>query len=338
MLSEKNLMVSIIIPCRNEEKFIGKCLDSIIDNDYPKDKLEVLVIDGISEDKTRDIIKKYTQKYSFINLLDNHKKIVPLALNIGVVNSKGKIIIRMDAHNTYNNDYVSKCVKYLEKYNVDNVGGKWITLPGADTIVAKAIAIALSHPFGVGNAAFRIGSTDPKYVDTVPFGCYRREVFDKIGLFNEKLIRNQDIEFNLRLKRISGKILLIPDIISYYCARSNLKDLFRQNFLNGFWVFYSLKFAKIPFSIRHLIPFFFVFTLVFCAITSCFYSSAIYLFFFLSGIYLITNIFLSFIVSLRNGSRYFTFLIMSFIVLHFSYGFGSFWGLIRLARLKRGKT
>ena len=197
--------ISIIIPCRNEEKFIGKCLDSIIAQDYPKNSIEILILDGRSTDRTREILKKYTQKYSFIKVLDNPKKIQTTALNIGIKKARGEIIIRMDAHNIYEKSYMSKCVTYLRKYDVDNVGGICVTLPANNTIIAKSIALALSHPFGVGNVYFRIGSKNPRFVDTVPFGCYKKEIFEKIGLFDENLVRNQDIEFNLRLKRQEEK-------------------------------------------------------------------------------------------------------------------------------------
>src|SRR4030067_2393082 len=148
MLTTNKIIVSVIIPCRNEEKFIDRCLDSIIANDYPKEDLEVLVVDGMSEDRTEEIVKKYTERFSFIKLLSNLKKIIPSALNIGIQNANGSIIIRMDAHNVYSKDYISKCVNYLIEYNVDNVGGIWVTLPGKNTIVAESIALALSHPFG----------------------------------------------------------------------------------------------------------------------------------------------------------------------------------------------
>jgi len=168
--------VSVIIPCRNEEKFVGKCLDSIIQNEYPKDSIEVLVVDGLSDDRTREIVRHYSLRYPFIKLFDNAKKIVPSSLNIGIREASGEIIIRMDAHNEYEKDYIKKCVYYLEKYNADNVGGIWITRPGKETTVAGSIALALSHAFGVGNAYYRIGSKEPRYVDTVPFGCYKREI------------------------------------------------------------------------------------------------------------------------------------------------------------------
>jgi cellulose synthase/poly-beta-1,6-N-acetylglucosamine synthase-like glycosyltransferase len=255
------LKVSIIIPCRNEEKYISKCLDSLLDNNYPKGLIEIFMIDGMSEDNTREIIKRYIEKYPFIKLLNNSKRIVPTALNIGIKEVRGDIVIRIDAHSIYPSNYIEKLVLWIRESKTDNVGGIFITKPGAETAIARAIAVILSHPFGVGNGLFRIGIKEPKYVDTVPFGAYRREVFNKIGLFNERLIRNQDLEFNLRLKKAGGKILLVPEIVSYYYARADLKGLFKQNFWNGFWVIYSTKFAKMPFSVRHLIPFFFLISL-----------------------------------------------------------------------------
>jgi len=332
------MKVSIIIPCRNEKKFIGKCLDSIIAQNYPKDKLEVLVIDGMSEDGTREIVRQRTEKHPFIKVINNPNRIVPPALNVGIRQAKGDVIIRMDAHSVYEVDYIAKCVNYLNQHNADNVGGVCVTLPGSDSLLAKSIALTLSHPFGVGNSYFRIGLKEPRYVDTVPFGCYKKEVFEKIGLFNENLVRNQDIELNLRLKKSGGKILLVPEIISYYHARSTLRTLGKNNFLNGLWVIYSTKFAKMPFSLRHLIPFFFVMSLAGSLVLSLFYYPCIYLFAFIIGLYLVVNIFFSIKLSLKNGLKHFPALILSFSTLHFSYGLGSLCGIIKLFMPKRRKV
>lgn len=331
------LKVSIVIPCRNEEKHISKCLDSLIDNDYPKYLIEIFVIDGMSEDNTREIIKKYIGKYPFIKLINNSRNIVPTALNIGIKKARGDIIIRIDAHSTYPSSYIEKLILWIRKSEADNVGGIWITKPGAETVIAKAISLVLSHPFGVGNGLFRIGIKEPKYVDTVPFGCYRREVFEKIGLFDENLVRNQDLEFNLRLKKAGGKILLVPDIVSYYYARSTLRALAKNNFSNGFWVVYSTKFAKVPFSVRHLISFFFVLSICGSLILLFIYRPFIYLFLLVFIAYLISNIFFSLGVSFKKGFKYFIPVILSFSTLHFSYGFGSICGLIKLmsTRLKK---
>lgn len=323
--------VSVIIPCRNEEKFIGKCLDSIIEQDFPKGNLEILVVDGMSNDDTRRIVKKYAINNSFIRLLNNPKKITPCALNLGIKNAKGEIIIRMDAHTTYQKDYISKCIKYLEEYKVDNVGGIWRTLPGEDTLTAKSIAIALSHPFGVGNSYFRVGLKDARYVDTVPFGCYKKKIFDKIGYFNENLIRNQDIEFNARLRNVGGKILIVPDIISYYHARPTFKELARNNFWNGFWVIYSMKFTDYPsFSIRHLVPAIFVSSVLLSLFASLWLGPVFYLFLFSIGSYVFLNLFFSFKLSLQKGLKHMIPLSLAFSTLHFFYGFGSIMSMFKL--------
>jgi glycosyltransferase involved in cell wall biosynthesis len=306
--------ISIIIPCRNEEKFIGKCLNSIIFQDYPKEKTEVLVVDGMSEDGTRAIVKNYSGKYPFIKLLDNPDKFTSFALNIGIKNSGGEIIARMDAHAGYEKDYISKCVKYLKEYGADNIGGIMKTLPRKKTIIAKAIAVCLSHPFGAGGSQFRMGTNEPKWVDTVFNGCYKKEVFEKIGLFNENLIRTQDMEFNLRLKKAGGKILMHPAIVSYYYPKDNLKDFFLHNFKDGIWAILPLKFVKIPLRLRHYIPLVFVLTL----------PLNIWL-------YILVSLFFSFKIAVKEKDlRYFFAMPIVFFCRHIGYGFGSLFGLFEL--------
>ena len=326
--------VSIIIPCRNEEKHIGKCLDSIIEQNYPKNRLEILVVDGVSTDGTKKIIEKYIQKYTFIKFLENKRKVVSPGLNIAIKHSRGDFIVIISSHSIYKKDYLPKCIGYIQKYKADNVGGIEIAVSNSNSLIGKSIPFLLSSLFGVGNSYYRIGSKKPKWTDTVACSCYRKEVFDKIGLFNEDLVRNQDIEFNLRLKKTGGRILLVPEIISYYYARSTLKDLFKQNFWNGFWVVYSTKFAKTPFSLRHLVPFFLVLSLIGSLIFSLFCKPFIYFFGFIIALYFILNIFFSFKISLKNGLKYFPTLILSFLILHFSYGIGSLRGVIKLVRSK----
>ena len=307
--------VSIIIPCRDEEKFISQCLDSILANDYPKENLEILVVDGMSEDKSREIVKRYAQQYPFIKLLDNPKKYTPFALNTGIRNSKGEIIIRMDAHATYIKDYISKCVKYLKEYNADNVGGIWKIMPRENTLINKAICFVSSSIFGAGNAYYRMGyNKGIKEVDTVFGGCYKKEVFDKIGLFNENLKRSQDMEFNLRLKKSGGKILLVPDIVSYYYPKSNLKDFFLHNFEDGVWVIYPLKFVKTPLQLRHYLPLIFVLTLPLSILP-----------------YILVSLFFSLKIAIKEkNSRLFFVMPLAFTTRHIGYGLGSVWGLIKL--------
>ena len=263
--------------------------------------------------------------------MQNRDKFTPFGLNIGIKQAKGDIIIRMDAHASYQEDYISKCIYYLEKYKADNVGGIIKTLPGKDTFIARAISLSLSHVFGAGNAYFRIGSKEPQFVDTVFGGCYRKEIFDKIGFFNEKMIRSQDFEFNLRLKKSGGKILLVPEIISYYYAQPTILGFLRHNFIDGFWVTYPyFKFKIEAFSWRHLTPLVF-FTGLFLSFFFSFFS-LFFLFLFISGLFLYCffNVYFSFKISRRQKNiGYFFVMPYIFLIRHFFYALGSFWGIIK---------
>ncbi len=258
---ENNLpCVSIIIPCRNEEKYIGRCLNSLLANDYCKKYLEIIIVDGMSSDRTREIIKKYIQDYNFIRVVDNSKFIKPIALNLGIKIASFDIIMRIDAHAVYASNYISKLVAGLDKHKADNIGGIRNTDHG-DTILSKAIGVIISHPFAAGNTYYRTGTGSKKIckVDTVFGGCYRREVFKQIGYFNEKLIRTQDREFNARLIENGGKIILDPSIRCTYFPRISIKEYVIWNYLGAFWIFYAKRFTKTKMlSIRNFIPLLFV--------------------------------------------------------------------------------
>ena len=256
-----NPRVSVVLPCRNEARFIGPCIDSFLATEYPQDLLELLVVDGCSNDATREVVQRYAQRYSFIRLLDNPQRIVPTALNIGIRASGGEIIVRMDAHVVYPPDYIPKLVRALQTTDADNVGGRMLTVPTTRAPMAEAIAMALSHPFGVGNSWFRIGTAEPRYVDTVPFGCWRRELFERIGLFDEDLVRNQDEELNYRLSAAGGRILLLPDVVSYYYARESPRLAARMLYQYGY--FKPLVAKKIGrfMTMRQLVPAAFVLAL-----------------------------------------------------------------------------
>ena len=326
-----SLLASIIIPCLNEEKFIGKCLDSVLANDYPQGKFEILAIDGMSADKTREILKKYIKKYPFIRCLDNPKKVTPCALNIGIKNAKGNIIIRMDAHAAYKKDYISNCIKYLRKYQADNIGGIWKIKSRKNNLMGNSIALASSHIFSGGNAYYRIGCKKPMQVDTVPFGCYKKNIFKKIGFFNENLVRSQDMEFNLRLKKAGGKIVLHPKIISYYYTRSTLRDIFKHRFKDGIWAIYPLRFIKMPLSIRHYVPLGLALSLIILAIASFFNSVFLILFLLEVFLYFTVNIFCSCQIAIkRRIYKYLLILPIVFFVQHISYGLGSIYGTIKL--------
>ena len=325
-----NKTVTVIMPCRNEERYIERCLDSILSNGYPLELLRILVIDGRSTDGTKEIVGRYVERYPSIELLDNPDIIQTFATNIGLAAATSDIIIRMDAHAEYPEGYISKCVKWLIDTGSDCVGGVWVTRPGADTVVASAIPLALSSPFGVGNTHYRIGLKEPMEVDTVPYGCYRKGVFDEIGCFDEKLDRSDDLEFNLRLKRGGGKILLVPEIESYYYSRPTLKELFRQNYGNGYWIIYSMRFVKFPFSARHLVPLLFVVTLLASLVAAPFSVAAKFLFAFVVALYISVNLLFSLRLASGSSLKYLTPLLIIFPTLHFSYGIGSIMGFVRL--------
>jgi glycosyltransferase involved in cell wall biosynthesis len=255
--------ISIIIPCRNEIAFIDRCLDSVLASDLPIGSYELLIVDGMSDDGTRDVVRSRAAGSSAIRLVDNPARIVPTAMNLGIAAAKGATIVRLDAHCEYPANYVSALVRWLDESGADNVGGLCRTRPANDTAVAHAIAIGVSHPFGVGNSYFRIGVTEPRWVDTVPFGCYRRAVFERIGLFDEDLVRNQDDEFNARLVNAGGRILLVPDVVSDYFARGTLRHLWRMYFEYGlFKPLVARKLGRVM-TVRQLVPALFVAGLVF---------------------------------------------------------------------------
>jgi glycosyltransferase involved in cell wall biosynthesis len=324
--------ISVIIPIYNEEKYIAKCLDSIIKSDFDKDKMEVLLVDGGSSDKTVEIIKEYQKKYPFFKLLHNPKKIVPVAMNIGIKNAKGEYIIRLDAHSMYPKDYFKKLIYYHKKLNADNVGGIVVTEVKNKNNTSNAIKNVLSDRLGVGSA-FRSGIKEIKEVDTVPFGCYKREIFDKVGFYDERLVRNQDIELNKRIKKAGGKIYLVPDIKCVYFARETYRDLAKNNFNNGLWniltAYYTNSLNSLSF--RHFVPLLFVLSLTITFLLGVFNKFFFYLFLFILLAYLIIISIRSF--QIRKDTTFFHQL-LAFLVLHFSYGIGSLVGIFKVLKDK----
>ena len=332
--------ISVIIPCRNEEKFIANTLDSIINGTYPLDNMEILVVDGMSNDKTREIVKEYEKKYPQIKLVDNPQRTVPYAMNYGIKQAKGDIIVRLDAHSIYPENYIEKLVYWLEKLNADNVGGVWDTQPANDSLEAKAIALATSHPFGIGNAQYRISNKkEPYEVDTVPFGCYKKEVFERIGLYDTDLTRNQDDELNARLIQNGGKIYLIPDLKIKYFARDKLSKMFKMFYQYGYFKpLVNLK-LKQPATMRQFVPLFFVLFLILGLILS--FISSIFFYFFMAGllIYFGVNFLVSFKIAKREKNyKLIPYLILTFFLIHFAYGIGYLKGIFDFILFKKHKN
>lgn len=325
--------VSIVIPCRNEEFYIEGCLRSVERNCSPEFEMEILVVDGMSTDRTRAIVGRLAAEFGNIRLLDNPGLLTPKGLNIGVRAARGRYIMRMDAHAEIAPDYVARCLKAMKEHPADNVGGPMRTLPRDITLMGRAIIAGLSHRFGVGNSHFRTGSSEARYVDTVFGGFYRREVFERIGYFNEDLPRGQDIEFNLRLKAAGGRTLLVPGVDSTYYARSDYRSFLPHNFTNGKWVVLAFDRSDVvPVSLRHLIPLFFVLSLLGCA-SLCWLEPIQWLGLGVAGAYLAACSAASASVARREREwRMFLPMMACFAGLHVSYGCGSLAGAIHLLR------
>lgn len=249
-----SVSVSVVIPCQNESRFIGPCLDSVLAGDYPTALMEILVVDGRSTDATRDIVREYVAQHPNIRLLHNPRLSAPAALNIGITSASGEVIVRLDAHTTYSRNYISECVETLMATGASNVGGIIRTLPSRDTWIAIAIAHAMSHPFGVGWSLFRIHVRTMREADTVPFGCFRRSLVQEIGGYNEEMARNEDFELNQRIQDHGGRIVLNREIVSSYYARGTLREFWRHTFDNGYRVTAYLGSGKIRYAARHLAP------------------------------------------------------------------------------------
>lgn len=324
--------ITVIVPCRNEAEFIQRCLDSIIRNEYPHDRMEISVVDGVSEDGTWQIIEKYSAKYAFIQGLRNPQMITPVALNVGIKNSTGQIIFRVDAHAMLSPDYLRLCVEALISSAADNVGGTMETLPSTSGIVAKAIAMSISHPFGVGNSPFRVSRNTAALTDTVFGGCYRRQVFDRIGLFNEKLPRGQDMEFNRRLCNAGGRILLDPHIKNAYYPSPDLKTFWRHNLHDGEWAILPFAYSRVvPIRLRHVIPLIFIAALFGLAVSGMCSLPMRDLLYGLVASYMALSLLSAFQIAMRERDPLLVFLMpLVFGIRHVAYGLGSALGIVRL--------
>jgi glycosyltransferase involved in cell wall biosynthesis len=314
--------VSIVIPCRNEAGYIERCLDSILATDYPQDRLEILVCDGRSDDGTREILARYRSGRASVILLDNPQGTTPSALNAGIAAATGDIVVRMDAHVLYPPDYIRRLVQGLEESGADNVGGVLQTEPAEDTAVAKAIAVAMSHQFGVGNSHFRVGVSAPREVDTVPFGCFRRELFARVGLFDEELIRNQDDEFNLRLITRGGRVRLLPDVTCRYFARRTLAQLFLMYYQYGYFKPLVARKVGRVMTVRQLVPALLVASVATFASLSLWLPAARGWLFLLVSLYGSLVVVFALSALPRHGLPCAIALPVVFPTLHFSYGIG----------------
>lgn len=321
--------VTVIMPIRNEQAFIEKSLGAVLAQDYPPDRMEILVVDGMSDDGTRDVVQRLAAGDSRLRLLDNPGRIVPTGLNIGLAQASGEIVVRVDGHAIIEPDYVRRCVEHLETDGVDGVGGPMETI--GEDYLSRAIALAMSSGFGVGGSAFRTVKDKRMLVETVPFPAYRMETIRRNGSFDEEMVRNQDDEYNYRLLKNGGKILLSPDIRSRYFSRSSLGKLWRQYFQYGYWKVRVLQKHPRQLRWRQFVPPIFVAGLAGTALLGLVVPPARWLFLGLVGLYLAANLAASVLTAVRSGPGYLPLLPVIYTVLHVSYGSGFLVGLVKFA-------
>lgn len=323
--------VSVIIPILNEERYIKGCLDSLIEQDYPKEFLEVILVDGLSDDKTPDIIKDYIKKYPFIKLCVNSHKTVQYAMNIGISKATGKYIVRMDAHAWYANDYISMCVKYLQKTKAQNVGGT--TVVRGKNKMQKVIAAAYHSPFALGGSKHYDESFEG-YADTVAWGSFERKYLIELGMYDERLPRSEDDDLNFRIEKAGGKIFITPKIKSIYYPKETLAKLFKQYFDYGTWKVAVIKKHHKPSRIAHLIPMLFVMFIVLFGVLSFFFNLISKIFFGVMLIYFLLDIYFSFKNKYAKTFSDRILLIITHFIIHFSYGLGFWKGIFKFMNSK----
>ena len=323
-------MLTVICPIYNEEKYIARCIESIMQQDYPKEDMEVLFVDGMSTDRTREIIASYLPQCPYLRVLDNPQKIVPYAMNKGIREAKGDIIMRLDGHALYPENYFSELVKWHAKLpDAWNIGGVCDTKVVNSNKISESIAKVMSDKLGVGNSTFRTGS-DKEYleVDTVPFGCYKSFVFEKIGLYNEKLVRVQDIELNKRLKHAGGSIIMVPSIRCTYIPRDNYRDFYRNRYQTGYWVIKTcfITHTTKNLGLRHFIPACFVLALLLPLLLGFIWWPLFLISPFVALLYLGCMTMRS--IQINDQKTSIWHLLKAFCCIHFSYGLGSLKALV----------
>ena len=320
-------LVSILIPIRNEAAFIKRCLVAVLSQDYPAKHIEILIADGMSDDGTRDKLKTHQINGSRVKVFDNMGKFVASGLNLLTCQAKGDILIRVDGHCIIAPDYVRNCVRHLQEDAVDGVGGPMHSI--GENYVSQTIALAMSSKFGVGGSDFRTETGQTKLVDTVPFPAYTRAIIEKVGPYDEELVRNQDDEYNYRIRKAGGKLLLAADVQSTYYSRGSLKKLWQQYFQYGFYKVRVLQKHPAQMRPRQFVPFAFVLTIILGISLSILVLWGWISLASLVGVYLLSNLVASIITAKNKGWRYLPVLPFTFATLHLSNGLGFLLGLFK---------
>ena len=334
MKAEKLATVSIIVPCFNEQETISLLLTAIKRQTYPASHIETIIVDGMSTDRTVDVIAEFKSKNPgmTIRVMENQKRVIPSGLNLGINSASGEIIVRLDAHSIPDPDYISFSVDGLESKKGDNVGGIWVIKPRGSSWQAHSIALAAGHKLGIGDARYRY-TNRAQVVDTVPFGAYYRSLFEQIGLFDENLFTNEDYEFNARLRSNGGKIWLDPKIKSVYFARRSFSALSKQYWRYGYWKAQMLKKFPETLKLRQALPPLFVTSLILLAILSPWFILTRVVLILEIVIYLAILIISGIIAGWKNKKlAYMLGMPLSIGIMHICWGCAFIWGIINPPR------
>lgn len=330
--SQPKEFVSVVIPCLNEERFIGKALHNLADQ-YDPNRYEIIVVDGLSQDRTRAVIAEFCRERPdvAVTLIDNPARRIPAALNLGISAARGDIIARLDAHAVASSGYIRRSVEVLRQDGVGVVGMPCQVCPGADTLTAKAIAMAVSHPFGIGDAKYRLGrdSTEQQPVDTVAFACFRKELWRELGGFDEKLSANEDYEFNYRVRRHGQTVLLDQGEHCDYFARSTLGDLASQYWRYGRWKARMIRSHPRSLKLRQAVAPLFAASTLFLLALGFWFGPAWWLLAIEWGSYLALSLFFTLRLAFRSGAGLLLLMPIIFSIIHLFWGFGFLFGLVR---------
>lgn len=326
-------LVSIIVPCYNEQNTIPLLLRAVHDQTYPRESMQVIIADGRSTDQTREVVAQFQQEHPtlMVKLVDNPKRNIPAGLNAALAAARGEIVVRLDAHSVPARDYVERCVDGLKNNLGDNVGGVWEIQPGSGTFTARAIAAAAAHPLGVGDARYRY-SDQPGLVDTVPFGAFHLETLNRIGRYDETLLSNEDYELNTRIRLQGGKVYFDPSIRSVYFSRATLAGLARQYFRYGYWKLRMLKRYPGTLRWRQALPPAFTASIIVLMVAAVFLPLARWLLLLELGVYFLALIAGSIpVMRQKHDLRFIIGVPAAISIMHVSWGAGFIWSLIKSA-------
>lgn len=334
--TESTVSVSVVIPCLNEERFIGQVLTNLAAQ-WPAGAYEIIVVDGMSSDATRAVIADFQQAHPEIDVrvVDNPARHIPTALNLGIAAARGQVIVRMDAHSVPSVNYVRRCVELLHEAAAGVVGMPWRIQPGAATLTAHAIALAVAHPFGIGDAKYRLpdGLSKVQVVDTVPFGAFRKSLWQQLGGFNEALLANEDYDFNYRVRQQGERVLLDASAHSAYFARPTLGELARQYARYGRWKAQMVRLHPRSLKLRQLAAPLFVIALVGLPLVGWWWSPALWLLALMALAYTALAVLSSAQLARKGGdARLALILPFVFLLLHCAWGGSFLWGLARAPR------